>query len=517
MESPRLPLKASSQEQLIFNPKQTNKGTIMETKSTNPVNDFGIDPNKSYKRPFITIIFLFFMWGFITVMNDVLIPHLKVGFDLSYFQAGLIQFTFFGAFFIISLIYFLISVSSGDPIIKLGYKNGILIGLVICGIGCCMFYPAAETKLYVFFLGALFILATGVTILQIAANPYAAILGKPENASSRLNLAQGVNSMGTTLAPIAGGLLIYKVFSDGVVTVDSVKIPYLIYGGMFLLLGLIVWKANIPGFSNPEKIEKGDGALKFRHLKLGMIAIFCYVGAEVSIGSYLISFMRDEGVLGLPESVGSMYLAFYWGGAMIGRLMGAISLSDMSSLVKKYAWMVVVAISVFTIVYLITALRFENGILLTEFMPFNKVAPFVLMIALNFIAFTFGKSKADRSLGIFSIFIIGLLLVASFGRGHIAFWSALGIGLFNSIMWSNIFTLAIKDLGKYTTQGSSLLVMMIVGGAIIPLLMGFTADKIGIKLAFLIPIIPYLYLSFYGFSGFKVVQPKTLDYLLENR
>ena len=482
----------------------------METNSTGTVHNFGIDPNKSYKRPFTTIVFLFFMWGFITVMNDVLIPYLKEGFALSYFQAGLIQFAFFGAFFIISLIYFFVSASSGDPINRLGYNNGIMIGLIICGIGCCLFFPAAETKIYGLFLGALFILATGVTILQIAANPYAAILGKPENASSRLNLAQGINSMGTTLAPIAGGLLIYKVFSDGAVTVDSVKIPYLIYAGLFFLLASVIWKSHLPSFSNPEKVEKGAGALQYRHLKLGMLAIFCYVGAEVSIGSYLVSFMGHESVLGLPDSIGSLFLAYYWGGAMIGRLMGAISLSDMPSQSKKYFWMGTVAIVVFAVVYFITAIRFENGALLMEFMAFQQVAPFILMIALNFVAFTFAKSKADRSLGIFAVCIIGLLIVASLGGGHIAFWAALGTGLFNSIMWSNIFTLAIKDLGKYTTQGSSLLVMMIVGGAIVPLLMGFAADTIGIKMAFLIPILPYAYLSFYGFSGSKVVQPKTI-------
>jgi len=483
----------------------------MESNNTGTVENFGIDPNKSYKGPFTTIVFLFFMWGFITVMNDVLIPYLKEGFDLSYFQAGLIQFAFFGAFFIISMIYFLISISSGDPINKLGYKNGIMVGLAICGIGCLLFYPAAQTKLYGFFLAALFILATGVTILQIAANPYAAILGKPVNASSRLNLAQGVNSMGTTLAPIAGGLLIYEVFSDGIVTIDSVKIPYIIFGTMFFLLALAIWKTNLPGFTNIEKVEKGAGALKYRHLKLGMVAIFCYVGAEVAIGSYLISFMGDKSVLGLPESIGSLFLAYYWGGAMIGRLMGAISLSDMTNQVKKFAWMAVVAVTVFSIVYIITALRFENGSLLMEFMAFNKVAPFILMIVINFIAFIFGKSKAHRSLGIFSIFIIALLLIASFANGHIAFWAAIGIGLFNSIMWSNIFTLAIKDLGKHTTQGSSLLVMMIVGGALIPLIMGFAADTIGIKLAFLIPILPYIYLTFYGFSGYKVVPSKTIN------
>jgi len=474
------------------------------------VDDLGIDPNKSYKRPFTTITFLFFMWGFITVMNDVLIPYLKEGFDLSYFQAGLIQFAFFGAFFVVSLIYFMISVSSGDPINKLGYKNGIMVGLAICGIGCCLFYPAAETKMYVFFLSALFILATGVTILQIAANPYAAILGKPVNASSRLNLAQGVNSMGTTLAPIVGGLLLYKVFSDGNVTIDSVKIPYLIYGGMFLLLALVVWKAHIPSFSNTDKVEKGAGALQYRHLKLGMGAIFCYVGAEVAIGSYLISYMGDESVLGLPESKGSIFLSYYWAGVMIGRLMGAISLSDMASQVKKYLWMALVALVVFAIVYIITAIRFEDGVLLMEFMTFSEIAPFILLIGLNFMAFTLGKSKAHTSLGIFSIFIIGLLLVASFGGGQVAFWAAIGTGLFNSIMWSNVFTLAIKDLGKHTPQGSSLLVMMIVGGAIVPLIMGFAADVIGIKLAFLIPILPYLYLAFYGFSGYKVIQPKTV-------
>ena len=469
-------------------------------------DNLGIDPNKSYKKPFTTITLLFFLWGFITVMNDVLIPYLKEGFSLSYFQAGLIQFAFFGAFSIVSLIYFFVSASRGDPINKLGYKSSIMVGLAICGIGCCMFYPAAQTKMYIFFLGALFVLATGVTILQIAANPYAAILGKPANASSRLNLAQGVNSLGTTLAPIAGGLLLYKVFSDGTVTVDSVKLPYLVYGSMFLLLALVVWKSHIPAFTSAEKIVKGAGALRFRHLKLGMVAIFCYVGAEVAIGSYLISFMGAENVLGLEESVGSLFLAYYWGGAMIGRLMGAVSLSDMASQSKKYLYMGIIAVSVFMVIYVVTAVRLDGGNFSMDFKPFGEVAPFLLMIALNFVAFTMGKSRAERSLGIFSISIIVLLLIASFGGGHIAFWAAIGTGLFNSIMWSNIFTLAIKDLGKYTSQGSSLLVMMIVGGALVPLVMGAAADNLDIQKSFLIPIICYFYLAFYGFSGYKVVK-----------
>ena len=218
----------------------------METENATP----------DYRRPFITITMLFFLWGFITVMNDVLIPYLKGSFDLTFFQAGLVQFAFFGAFFVVSLLYYVVSLATGDPINRIGYRTSIIIALLVCGAGCAMFYPAAEYKTYSYFLGALFLLATGVTLLQIAANPYAAILGKPETASSRLNLAQGVNSLGTTLAPIAGGLLLYKVFAqDGEVTIDSIKIPYLIYASLFAVLAIIVWRSHLPKFTNEEKLE----------------------------------------------------------------------------------------------------------------------------------------------------------------------------------------------------------------------------------------------------------------------
>ena len=458
-----------------------------------------------YRRPFTTITLLFFLWGFITVMNDVLIPYLKGSFDLTYFQAGLVQFAFFGAFFFVSLLYYLISLSTGDPINRVGYKTSIIIALLICGAGCAMFYPAAEYRTYVYFLGALFLLATGVTLLQIAANPYAAILGKPETASSRLNLAQGVNSLGTTLAPIAGGLLLYKVFAHGgEVTIDSIKIPYLIYGSLFVLLAIIVWRSHLPKFTNEKKLERGLGALQFPHLRFGMIAIFMYVGGEVAIGSFLVNFMQDSNVLGLPEATASIFLAYYWGGAMIGRLCGAISLSDIASQSKKYTYMAITAIAVFLVVYCVTAIRIENGALKFEFMKITQVAPFLLLIGLNFIAFVFGKGHPAISLGVFSIVLVVLLCLAAFTGGTIAFWAALGTGLFNSIMWSNIFTLAIKDLKQYTSQGSSLLVMMIVGGAIVPLIMGAAADAIGIQYAFLVPVICYVYIAYFGFVGHRV-------------
>jgi len=463
-----------------------------------------------YRRPFITITLLFFLWGFITVMNDVLIPYLKGEFELSYFQAGLVQFAFFGAFFFVSLIYYVISLAMGDPINRIGYKTSIIIALLVCGAGCAMFFPAAEYRTYTYFLGALFILATGVTLLQIAANPYAAILGKPETASSRLNLAQGVNSLGTTLAPIAGGLLLYKVFAtDGEVTIDSIKIPYLIYASLFVVLAVIVAMSQLPKFSNEEKLEPGLGAFKFSHLRFGMIAIFMYVGGEVAIGSYLVNFMQDPGVMGLEESTASIYLAYYWGGAMIGRLCGAISLSDIASEAQKYLYMLITAVVVFSVVYLVTAIRLEEGVLSFSFMEPGQVLPFLALIGLNLLAFVAGRGRPALSLGVFSIALIALLCVAAFKGGPLAFWAALGTGLFNSIMWSNIFTLAIKDLKQYTSQGSSLLVMMIVGGALVPLAMGLAADWIGIQYAFAVPIVCYVYIAFYGFVGHQV-KPEQL-------
>ncbi|WP_422360630.1 sugar MFS transporter [Reichenbachiella sp.] len=460
--------------------------------------------NTNYTKPFSTIIFLFFMWGFITVMNDVLIPHLRSAFELSYFQAALVQFAFFGAFFIISLLYFLVSVVKGDIISRLGYKNGIILGLILCGLGCALFYPAAQYEKYGFFLSALFVLASGVTILQIAANPYAAILGKPETASSRLNLAQGFNSLGTTLAPFVGALLIYKVFSNGEISVDSIKTPYLIYGGIFLLLALLIKSVHLPTFVNKEKILKGAGALKHRHLIFGMVAIFAYVGAEVSIGSFLINFFALDSIMGMEEAEAGIYLSYYWGGAMIGRFLGAISMSDMKRSTTKYLWMAATAVGVFGFVYIMTAIRNENGSFFMNFLSFEEVSLFVLFLILNFACFVLGKSNPSKILQLFSLAVAGLLIVMIFFDGELAFWAAIAIGLFNSIMWSNIFTLAIKDLKEHTSQGSSLLVMMIVGGAIFPPLQGALADLIGIQYSFALPILSYLYLFFFGWKGHRI-------------
>jgi MFS transporter, FHS family, L-fucose permease len=465
-------------------------------------------PNQNQKKlsqrfSFAVLTLLFFMWGFITVMNDVLINTFKDLFTLSNFQSGLVQFSFFGAFFIISLIYYLISRTTGDPINRIGYKNGMVIGLAVCGLGCSLFYPAAMAGTYGFFLAALFVLASGVTILQIAANPYAAILGSPETASSRLNLAQGFNSLGTTIGPIVGALLIFMVFSTGNLSPESVGKTYLLYGMVFLVLAVVVKLLSMPAFVNDEQIEKGLGALKFSQLRFGIIAIFMYVGAEVAIGSWLVTFFESPDVMNMPKTTGNKFLAYYWGGLMIGRLLGAVSLSALAPQTRKWLLMAAISLATFAFIYLATSLHDSNGVFYFEFLSMREVAFYLLLLALNYIGFMLGKSAPARTLAVFALINVALLLTGISTTGSPAFWAIIGTGLFNSIMWSNIFTLAIKDLGKYTSQGSSLLIMAIVGGAIIPPAQGLLADYVGIQLSYLIPVIPYLYLCWYGLKGYK--------------
>lgn len=449
-------------------------------------------PRKNYTLPLITLTSLFFMWGFITCMNDVLIPYLKKLFSLTYFESMLIQFCFFGAYFIGSLIYFTISYYSGDPINKIGYKKGILLGLLISAIGCAMFYPAATLAAYGVFLAALFILGLGFTLLQISANAYVSLLGPDESASSRLNLTQAFNSLGTTIAPVLGGYLIQEFFAvNGVVSAQSTKIPYLIFAGLFILLGIIIAFVKLPKFNSEEIESKGLGALKYKNLRLGVIAIFFYVGGEVAIGSFIISLLGQANMGSMPEAVAKNYLSLYWGGAMIGRFLGAISLSKGIDTTKKIIYMLITAVVVFGVIYSIVTLSFA------------QIHYFLIFIALNLVGFLIGKSSPGRTLAVFACVNVVLVLITMFTNGTVAMWSILGIGLFNSIMYSNIFTLGIAGLGKYTSQGSSLLVMAILGGAVIPVIQGAVADIIGVQHALILPVICYLYIVYFGYYCWK--------------
>ncbi|MBT4969814.1 MAG: MFS transporter, partial [Bacteroidetes bacterium] len=389
---------------------------------------------RKYTGVLISVTFLFLIWGFLTVMNDILIPYFKDVFELSHFKSMLVQFAFFIAYFIGSLVYLLISISSGDPITKIGYKKAIIIGLLISAFGAFLFYPAAHYQSYAFFLLALFILALGFTMLQIAANPYVAILGPEKTASSRLNLAQGFNSLGTTLAPAIGGFMIFKFFGEQSTGADAVRVPYLIFGAVLLLLALFIRFAKLPQFVNKGMIEKGAGALKYPHLVLGMIAVFMYVGGEVSIGSIMIKYLGLNKIAGLSEIEASKIVSLYWGGLMIGRFLGAISLSDFKNLLVKRIIMLGIPVLAFVII--------------TYLFDFSIAWKYLVLMAVQLIGFTIGKSMPARTLTIFGIAVTLLLIVGVSTNGQIAMWAIVGIGLFNSIMWSNIFTLAIKGLGK---------------------------------------------------------------------
>ncbi|GGY66551.1 MFS transporter [Cellvibrio zantedeschiae] len=405
--------------------------------------------------PLIIVTILFFMWGAITSLNDVLIPHLKSVFTLTYMQAALVQLWFFGA-------YFLVSLPAGMYVRSFGYKKGAVTGLVIAAIGCLLFYPAA-TSSYNFFLFAFFILAAGITVLQVAANPYVAVLGSPKTASSRLTLTQAFNSLGTTVAPklLAGVILGGATFLGAeelaklspeelhayhLTEASSVQMPYLMLAGVLLLLAVIFAFAKLPTIVDAhDENDKGikqailsnlEAVKAYPRLALGVLGIFLYVGAEVSIGTYLVNFLGLERVAGLPAAKAAEdYLYLYWGGAMVGRFIG--------------------------------------------FFVMRYIRPGIVL------------SVCAGS-------TITLIMIATFASGPAAMWSLIAVGLFNSIMFPTIFTMALHDIGKYTSQGSGLLCMGIVGGAIVPYAQGGLADTIGLQVSFLLPAACYLFIFYFG-------------------
>src|SRR4051812_3248231 len=292
-------------------------------------------PRDTYRGPFAIMTTLFFMWGFMTVFNDILIPRFKEAFTLDYFHAMLVQFAFFTAYFIGSLIYYIISATSGDPIARIGYKNGVVVGLLISASGAALFWPAASMVSYPLFLAGLFVVGLGFAMLQIAANPYVTILGPERTASSRLNLAQAFNSVGTTLGPLVGGYLIFQYFArTGAHGADSVKIPYLAFLLVFIFLAVIFFFIHLPDVSE-GRIEPGFAALKFPHVDLGIIAIFLYVGGEVAVGSSIINFLGQPNVAGLTQLEASGYVSLFWFGMLVGRFMGAVELSELAARTKQ--------------------------------------------------------------------------------------------------------------------------------------------------------------------------------------
>jgi FHS family L-fucose permease-like MFS transporter len=392
------------------------------------------------------------MWGFLTCLNDILVPHLKSIFDLNYAQVMLVQFAFFGA-------YFIFSIPSAKIIDWMGYQRSMVAGLLTMGVGAFLFVPAAKAPSFPLFLAALIVLAAGITCLQVAANPYVTVLGKPETASSRLNLTQAFNSLGTFLAPFFGGLLILSAAPKTIQEIRAmapdalqayrlheaatVKNPYIGLGLALVLLAIAIGSFKLPKIEHAqhkvgEKVN--DSIWKHQNLIFGAIAIFVYVGGEVSIGSFLVNYFTQPEIGGLTERVAASFVAFYWGGAMVGRFIGSGLLQKMST---------------------------------------------------------------RKLLGICAVCAAGLVATSMLSAGHTAMWSIILVGFFNSIMFPSIFTLGVAELGPLTGDGSGIMIMAIVGGAIIPVAQGWIADRIGIHHAFFLPVICYLYILFFALSGSK--------------
>jgi FHS family L-fucose permease-like MFS transporter len=389
----------------------------------------GEQPQKTQRFAFIAMTCLFFFWGFITVLNDILIPFLKDSFNLNYTQAMLVQFCFFGA-------YFIVSPFAGKLIDKVGYQQGIVLGLLTTAAGCVLFYPSADLNMYVLFLFAFFVLASGITILQVAANPYVAALGPDTTAASRLNLAQAANSLGTTVGPIVGAALIL-----GAATADAsaVQGPYLILAALLFIVAIMFRFIKLPRIASVESDESSDASVwNHRSLVLGALAIFLYVGGEVSIGSFLVNYFAESSIGGLSHAEAGEMVAYYWGAAMVGRLVGAAAM--------------------------------------------NYVAP-------------------TKYLSLNALIAIVMIIVSMNSTGNLAMWSILAVGFFNSIMFPTIFTLAVKGLGSLTSKGSGLVCQAIVGGAVIPLVQGVAADMIGIQLSFIVPMLCYIYIGWYALRG----------------
>lgn len=450
------------------------------------------------------VVTLFFFWGFVAASNSVLIPLFKEKMHLSQTQAQLVDLAFYLAYFVGSLIYLLVGRSIGqDPMNKIGYKRGVIIGLLIAAFGMSLFYPAAQIESYAVMLIALFTVGLGFSLLQTAAQPFAIALGDPSTGAQRLNFAGGINNFGTTIGPVIFSYAVFGALSGDAaasVSIKSVQTPYLVLGALFLLVALIFKLAKLPTIVNDEKIEKGFGALKYPQLTLGMLAIFLYVGVEVSMASNLGEYLRVYN--GLDSSQNSHYISLFWASLMMGRWSAAVAAFNPSKIWGTILKVIVPFIA-FVVYVIVNTLRGSDVTSLYDYAYFVCI-----MVAVNFLS----KDKPARQLLLFALLGVAFIILGLLASGKITLYCFLAGGLCCSVLWPCIFTLAISGLGKYTAQGSAFLVAMIMGGALVPVLQGYLADKIGIKESYFIAIICFAYLAWYGIKVRKVLQAQGLDF-----
>jgi len=461
--------------------------------------------NKKLSSSFYVLVSVFFFWGFVAASNTILIGLFKDKFQLTQFQSQWVDSAFYLAYGIGSLIYFLISASIGDPLNKIGYKKGLIIGLCTSAIGALGFLPAASLSSYPLMLTSLFIVALGFAIQQIVANPYVIALGPPETGAHRVSLAGGINSFGTTIGPL---LIAYALFGDinnqntAAVDINFVKTPYTILAFAFIAFALLLGISKLPPVTNTEKIEKDLGALKFPQLILGMIAIFIYVGVEVATQSNLQTLIKDPRFLGLDNSQSVHFISLYWGCLMVGRWVGALTIFNLTKIQKN-----ILTITVPFLVYgVIMLVNFIKGSPMNDFLYF---IPFLVILIMFFFL---AEEKPAKTMMLFGTIAMVLMILGLLLNRSVAVYCFISGGLFCSVMWPCIFSLSIAGLGKYTNQGSALLIMMIFGGAVIPPLQGYLSDIIGIHHSYIIPALCFAYLAYYGYAVKNILAKQGIDY-----
>ena len=463
---------------------------------------------------FGTLITVFFFWGFVAASNDILIPVFKKAFNLSQSQSQLVSVAFYVAYTVGSLIYVGISKIIGmDLLNRIGYKNGIAVGLVISAIGTLLFYPAANTSSFPLMISGLFIVGLGFSLQQIAANPLAIVMGDPKTGSQRLTMAGGVNNFGTTIGPLLVSFAIFGSVAAGSkdASIESVKVPYLILGLAFILVAVFLKFSSVPNKIDLEDVakkeaEEGDkllhksSAFQYPQLVMGMIAIFVYVGVEVATASNLPAYLEQH--LNVSTEKVAPYISLYWASLMIGRWTGAVGAFDVSKGAKQVLnfLMPYLAFAVFLIV---------NMIAQHEVSHFYVYA---ILIAGMIVCDILSKGNPARMLLIFSAMGIVALLTGMFSSGMVSAYAFTSVGLFCSTLWPCIFTIAVAGLGKHTNQGSSLLIMMIMGGGFVSWIQGAIADSIGIQYSYIVGVVCFAYLAFYAIRAKSVLKSQGIDF-----
>jgi MFS transporter, FHS family, L-fucose permease len=441
---------------------------------------------------FFVIVSVFFFWGFVAASNSILIPLFKEKFHLSQFQSQLVDFAFYAAYFIGALIYFALSLLGGDPLNRIGYKKGLIYGLLLSAAGSLIFIPAANQNSYPLLLLALFVIGLGFALQQIVANPFVVNFGHRKTGAQRLNLAGGINSLGTTIGPVILSFALFGSFvapKPETMGIESVKVPAYILFALFVLCALLITLSKLPQVSSTEIFTKDLGAFKFPQLTLGMIAIFMYVGVEVTIQSNMAALLKMPEIKGLDHRGISHFISLYWGSLMIGRWTGSISVFQLSK-TGKILMQSIVPVIALLVVYMVNYLRGSDVSDFNYYIPFVIGASILLMIS--------GDNPAKTLLILASAATV-MMIVGLLSSGNLALYSFISGGLFCSVMFPCIFSLAINGLGKYTNQGSSLLIMMILGGAIIPPFQGWLADVSDPHSSYGVTVFCFAYLAWYAF------------------